>query len=367
MYVIMYICTCTKISNVSSAWEWIKYWENERINGSKFGKILRKPNLAGIFLFQTVYWMRKQLEKVYIVVMTSYLHAANDGLNISRFTWCADTRETVKPNLKISKFYWICCTGQFFSQCREFLWLFPCQSFSPYYSSEILLEVSHKLIMSLWCNGKNRQSLIFSFFICFNLLFCSSFLPFLFCLLFIYFAVCFFCFSCLFLLHLTYSQLWDSFVKITWTWVELTLSCSFSYIWNFVAIYLQLPFCYMFYFGFQLFLLSLYCSLGFSEIGHIKFRSWYFCHTFPTLSHNVNAHSNTVFTLCQSTVFLALLHLMAPAISLIGVEVERKGSLIHHVIPPTTPVKPTARTSLCQHPMSRSHLCLTISRSEQIM
>jgi len=28
------------------------------------------------------------LEKVYIVVMTSHLHAANDGLNISRYTWC---------------------------------------------------------------------------------------------------------------------------------------------------------------------------------------------------------------------------------------------------------------------------------------
>ena len=60
--------------------------------------------------------------------------------------------------------------------------------------------------------------------------------------LFIYFAVCFVCFSCLFLLHLTYSQLWDSFVRVIWTWVEITLSCSFSYIWNFVAIYLQLPF-----------------------------------------------------------------------------------------------------------------------------
>lgn len=123
----------------------------------------------------------------------------------------------------------------------------------------------------------------------------------------------------------------------------------------------------MLYFGFQLFLLSSYCCIGLSEVGYIKFRSWYFYHTFPTLSHNVNAHSNTVFTLCQSTVFLALLHLMAPAISLIGVKVERKGSLIHHVIPPTTPVKPTARTSLCQHPMSRSQLCLTISRSEQIV
>jgi hypothetical protein len=105
MYVIMYICTCTNISNVSSAWEWIKDWEKERKNGSKFGNILRKPNLAGSL---------KQLEKVCTVVMGSYLHAANDGLNISRFTWCADTRETVKPNLKISKFYWICCTGQFF-------------------------------------------------------------------------------------------------------------------------------------------------------------------------------------------------------------------------------------------------------------
>ena len=125
-------------------------------------------------------------------------------------------------------------------QCREFLWLFPCPSFSPYYSSEILLEVSHDLNMSLWCNGKNRQSLIFSFFIGFDLLFSSFLLPFPFVYhLFIYFVICFFCFSCLFLLHLTYSQLWDSFVRVNWTWIEITLSCSFSYIWNFVAIYLQ--------------------------------------------------------------------------------------------------------------------------------
>jgi len=75
---------------------------NERINGSKFGNIWREPNLAGILLFQT---LSKETEKVYIVVMTSYLHAANDGLNISRFTLCADTREIVKLNLKNSNFY----------------------------------------------------------------------------------------------------------------------------------------------------------------------------------------------------------------------------------------------------------------------
>lgn len=222
-------------------------------------------------------------------------------------------------------------------------------------------------------------------------LFYSFLLPFFVSYLFTYFLFAFFVSHGCFLLPLMCSQLWDSIVMVTWTWVENILPCFFSYIWNFVVVYsiwyvnqVQNTVLYactrilthdhrvFFYVICSVLIFSSFCygtyySLGLSWISYVKFGSWYFFHPFLTLSHNVNAHSNTVFTLYQSTVFLALLHPMAPAISLIGVEVERKGSLIHHVIPPTTPVKPTAHTSLCQHPMSRSRLCLTISRCEQTM
>lgn len=241
MYVSMYICTCTKISNVSSAWEWIKYWKNGRINGNKFGNILRKPNLAGIFPFQMVHWMRKQLEKVYIVVRTIYLHAANDGLNISRFTWCVDTRETVKQNFKISKFYWICCTEvNFFLSVENFC------GYSPVNHSVHTVHPKYSwnfhIILTCHCDTLGKTDSHWYFHSLFALIYSSLLLFFLSSLVYYLFIfLCFFCFSCLFLLHLTYSRLWDSFVRVTWTWVEITLSCSFSYIWNFVAMYLQLP------------------------------------------------------------------------------------------------------------------------------
>jgi hypothetical protein len=161
-------------------------------------------------------------------------------------------------------------------------------SYSPFNHSVHTMhpKYSWKLHIILTCHceliGKTVTDILILYLFWFTLLF---FFPSFFSFFYyssIYFAVCFVCFSCLFLLHLTYSQLWDSFVSVTWTWVEITLWYSFSYIWNFITrlyIYSCL-FCRVLCFGFQLFLLTSYCSLGLTGMGYIMFKSWYFCHMF---------------------------------------------------------------------------------------